>query len=451
MIPASSRSRTMRNVSPKAEPGGLRGRMQNPVVQFALAGFVTVLVVGGVAAYLLSKAGEDEAVRDAKRVTRLAAEGVVEPLVTDDLFAKNPNELERIDEAVKDRVLGREGIVRVKIWDADSQILYSDEDRLIGQKFSLGEEELEILRDGGVEADQTDLTEPENQYEPSGSDLLEVYLPIHTPTGKPLLFETYIKSSFINTGEQRVLSTLAPILLGALLILAVLQLPLASSLAKRLRRGQVEREALLNRAIDASEMERRRIAQDLHDGVVQDIAGVSYSIAAAASRTGDDRSVDRDGLRQGAARLRQSVRDLRGLLVELYPADLHRVGLEAALSDVIGGLNSRGLEADLDVPDDIDLPEKEETLLFRVAQEALRNVVAHAGATCVQIRIADDGQLVSLEVEDDGIGFDAEVAGPEGHFGLRMLEDLTHDAGGAFRVDSEPGRGTTVRVEVPRS
>jgi signal transduction histidine kinase len=234
-------------------------------------------------------------------------------------------------------------------------------------------------------------------------------------------------------------------------VLAALQLPLARSLAKRLRRGQVERETLLNRAIDASEMERRRIAQDLHDGVVQDIAGVSYSIAAAANRADDGGPTDTEGLRQGAARLRQSVRDLRGLLVEIYPPDLHRVGIEAALSDVIGGLNSRGFEASLDVPPGIDLDEDEESLFFRVAQEALRNAVAHADATRVRIQVRDDGQRASLEVTDDGKGFDQRARGQEGHFGLRMLADLTRDAGGTFEIESTPGEGTTVRVEVART
>lgn len=444
----------MRVMKPTAEPDGLfgrfRARLQNPVVQFALAGLAAVLVVGTAAAYLLSKAGEDEAIRDAKHVSEFVAESVVGPLIKDELADGNSAAVHRVDGTVRRRVLGREGIVRVKIWDADSRIIYSDEARLIGDQFELGDEELEILRDGGIEAEETDLSRPENQFEPSGRDLVEVYLPIQTPEGEPLLFETYIESSFINSGEQRVLSTLAPILLGALLVLAALQLPLASSLAKRLRRGQVEREALLNRAIDASEMERRRIAQDLHDGVVQDIAGVSYSISAAANRAGDAGS-DTESLRQGAARLRQSVRDLRGLLVEIYPPDLHRVGIEAALSDVIGGLNSRGLEATLDVPAGVDLAEDEESLFFRVAQEALRNVVAHASATCVQIRVRDDGQTASLEVSDDGSGFDPEARGPEGHFGLRMLADLTRDADGTFTVESRIGEGTTVRVEVARS
>jgi two-component system NarL family sensor kinase len=351
---------------------------------------------------------------------------------------------------VQERVLGREGVVRVKLWNSDSEVIYSDEQRLIGDQYSLGDDDLEVLENGGVDAGSTDLSEPENRYEKSGADLLEVYLQIHTPTGVPLLFETYVESGFVNSAGDRVWSTLAPILIGALLVLMALQLPLALSLARRLRRGQREREALLNRAIDASEMERRRIAQDLHDGVVQDLAGVSYSIAAVANRGELGGRVDTASLRSSASQLRQSVRDLRGLLVEIYPADLHRVGIESALTDVIAGHNARGLEASLDVQEGINLPAHIETLFYRIAQEALRNVVAHANAGCVRIAVRSDQRAARLEVEDDGDGFSPELGREsEGHFGLRMLADLSSDAGGRFWVQSAPGEGTGVGVEVP--
>ncbi len=427
-----------------------RERLGNPVVQFTLAGITAVLVVGVAAGILLSHAAEDEAVRDAKRVSVLAGTGIVEPVLTDALVAGDPAALARLDRVVRERVLGREGVVRVKVWTGDSEVVYSDEPRLIGDTFELGADDLEVLNDGGVDAGPSDLSEPENRYENSDSDLLEVYLQVHTASGTPLLFETYIEESFVNSAGDRVWSTLAPILIGALLILAALQLPLAASLARRLRRGQDERETLLERAIDASEMERRRIAQDLHDGVVQDLAGVSYSIAAVANRAGSGAEVDKESLNEGASRLRQSVRDLRGLLVEIYPADLHRAGIEAALTDVLAGLNSRGLETSLEVEPGIDLPEPVETLFFRIAQEALRNVVAHADAECVRIRIEMDGAKARLEVNDDGRGFTfGHGHEAEGHFGLRMLSDLAAEAGGTFSVESSPGEGTIVRVEVP--
>lgn len=435
---------------PHGKVSGLRARLASPVTQFALAGMAAVLVVGLVAAYLLGREGYDEAIRDAKQVTALTGEGIVEPVVGPGVLAGKPVALKRLNRVVLDRVIGHEGIVRVKIWDEDSRIVYSDEQRLVGGSYELGPEELEILRNGGVDAETTDLSEPENRFEPQGVDLLEVYLPIHARSGQPLLYETYLRSSFVASAGQRVWTTLAPVLIGALLVLGILQLPLAISLARRLRRGQQEREDLLERAIDASEMERRRIAQDLHDGVVQDLAGVSYSVAAAANRAEQDGDEEAGRLSRAASRLRQSVRDLRALLVEIYPPDLHRSGLGAALSDTIGGLNARGLEARSEVPADLELPRDVETLFFRISQEAIRNVVAHADAQHLKIVVDSDNGLAQLRIEDDGKGFDtADRTGTRGHFGLRMLKDLTEEAGGTLAVDSAPGEGTRIAVEVP--
>src|SRR5437764_5592667 len=104
-------------------------------------------------------------------------------------------------------------------------------------------------------------------------------------------------------------------------------------MARGLRQGQLERERLLQRAIDASNAERRRIARDLHDGVVQSLAGVSYSLAAAADRLdGEPGSGDVGlSLRQAAADTRRSMRDLRSLIVEIAPPNLHAEGLEHAV------------------------------------------------------------------------------------------------------------------------
>src|SRR5207249_8486946 len=128
---------------------------------------------------------------------------------------------------------------------------------------------------------------------------------------------------------RQIWGSFAPVMVGGLLLLFLVQVPLAWSMARGLRQGEEERVRLLQRAIDASEAERRRIARDLHDGVVQSLAGVSYSMAAAADRLeGDGRpSADAVRLRQAAADTRQSMRDLRSLIVEISPPNLHEEGL----------------------------------------------------------------------------------------------------------------------------
>src|SRR2546428_777244 len=112
---------------------------------------------------------------------------------------------------------------------------------------------------------------------------------------------------------------------GRLLLLFLVQVPLAWSMARGLRQGQEERERLLQRAIDASDAERRRIARDLHDGVVQSLAGVSYSLAAAAERLdgGPDGADVGRGLRQAAADTPRSQRHLGSPIIEIAPPNLH--------------------------------------------------------------------------------------------------------------------------------
>jgi signal transduction histidine kinase len=105
----------------------------------------------------------------------------------------------------------------------------------------------------------------------------------------------------------------------------------------------------------------------------------------------------------------------------------------------------------LDLPGDLELPPEVEALFFRSAQEAVRNVLAHAEAARVDVRVRARGGRAVLEVEDDGRGFDVAVHAEEGHLGLRLLDDLARDAGGRLEVHSEPGRGTCVRVEAPLS
>ena len=221
-------------------------------------------------------------------------------------------------------------------------------------------------------------------------------------------------------------------------------------MAGRLRRGQAQRELLLQRAIDASDLERRRIAGDLHDGVVQDMVGVAYELSAQAGRVEDPTAAS--ALRDGASLARDSVRALRALLPDIYPPALHRTGLAAALEDLATTTSARGLPTSVRIDDSLELPEPMERLLFRAAQEALRNAAAHSGASAVAASVALVDGTARLEVADDGRGFDRAVLDErpgEGHFGLQLIGDLVRDAGGRAEIDSAPGRGTVVRVEVP--
>jgi signal transduction histidine kinase len=423
---------------------------RSPVVQFAASGLAATILIALVTLAAARQIGTDEAIRDAKQLSRFAGEGIVEPALAPGVVAGDQQALARLDRIVRTRVL-REDIVRVKLWDADGRIVYSDEPRLIGSRYPLEQDERESLRDPSapVDAEVSDLSRPENRFERDEKKLLEVYLPVHDQTGRPLMFEAYQRYSAVTTSSRRMWLAFAPAVLGALLLLQLVNLLLARGLARRLQRGQREREALLNRALDASNAERRLIAADLHDGVVQDLVGVSYALAAEAERADGDEA--EEALRRGAATTRDSVRALRTLLVDIFPPSLHRAGLAAALGDLARTSTTRGIETTLDMPDDLELPDTTEQLLYRCAQEALRNAQKHSGARTARVTVAAVGETVTLTVSDDGRGFDPSVLATrpaEGHFGLNMLTDMVRDAGGRLELDA--GDGTTVRVELPR-
>ena len=432
--------------------GGPPTSVGGAVTRFALVSVAAILLLGAVGVTIMRRTGTSEAIREAKQVTSLVGRGTVEPAVTAGVLDGDPRAIRRLDRRVRRRVL-HDPIVRVKIWTPSGRIAYSDEPRLIGARYELESSHREALADGTLDADVSDLHAAENRFERSHGKLLEVYMPIHATDGRPLLFEAYQRFSTINDSGRHLWLSFLPALLGALLVLGLLQLPLAWSMARRLRAGQEERETLLRRTLEASDSERRRIARVLHDGVVQELAGVSYSLAAAADRSeGEGDAALGNVLRNAAAHTRESMRELRSLLVEIYPASLHQAGLEAALRDLLAPLERQGLETRLAVERDLGLSDSAEAQLFRAAQEALRNVLLHAGARHVEVRVAREGELAKLVVSDDGRGFSPEVLSrrrEEGHLGLRMLADLAAEGGGRLELDSKPDRGTRMTMEVP--
>jgi signal transduction histidine kinase len=279
---------------------------------------------------------------------------------------------------------------------------------------------------------------------------MEVYTRIDGPTG-PMLFEGYQRFESIAASGSRLWLTVLPALLGGLLFLQLTNFGLARWFAGRIRRRDQQRAALLGKALDASNTERRRIAADLHDGVVQDLTAASV-VVAATTRQLDPGVVGAETLSalEGAGEVvRESIGTLRTLLIDFYPADLEARGFAAALGDLVTLARTRGLVAELDVPPELQAPVAAEGLLFRVAQEALRNAAAHSHGARVCVSAGADGARYWLSVSDDGDGFDPTGPGPAGHIGLRVVRDLVGDAGGRLSIESIPGQGTIVRAELP--
>jgi signal transduction histidine kinase len=434
-----------------ARAPGRRGRetsIAGAVARFAITGVAGLGLLTFVAIQLLSNRGTAEAIRNAKAVTQLAGRGIAAPYLTPQLLAEQPAAIRAMDRTVRSRLL-TDPVVRVKVWAGDGRIVYSDEPALIGTRYPLPPAELHALRTGGVDAEVSDLSRPENRFERKYHKLLEVYLGLQTTDGRPVLFELYQRFSSITTSGNRLFRTFFFPMIATMVLLELAQIPLAVSLARQLRRGQREREALLQRAIEASELERRRIARDLHDGPVQDLAGVSFTLSSAITEAKGLDPALADALGQTSRQTRESIRALRTLLVDIYPPRLHSEGLVAAVSDLLSALAAAGVETDLDAEPELHLEPGVEAVLFRAAQEALRNVLRHAEANTVNVRLRASEGLAVLEVEDDGRGLTIAPADREEHFGLRMLEDLARDSDGQLDIDSAPGRGTLVRLAIP--
>jgi signal transduction histidine kinase len=415
---------------------------------------LVVVVVAVVAAGLSRQEAQRESAIDAAQRAVVIVGTVVQPSINEGVVTGTPGSTDVLDAAIRRYVL-IDPVVRVKLWNADGRIVYSDERRLIGQKYNLDAAERAVLLGGGApDANVSDVSEPENRYEAGSGKLLEVYSRVTTPAGTPLLFETYFSYDGGNGRVGQIWRGFAFVTYASIALLLLLLLPVIWQLVVRLRKTQEEREMLLVQAAEISTAERRRIAATLHDGVVQDLAGTSFVLSSAASSAeGADQTPLATSLKRASEAVRSSIGGLRSLLVEIYPPSLSATGLEAVLLDLVEGPTTRGLEVELELPEvsQTRLDRDGERLVFRVAQECLRNVARHAAARHAAVRLQDNGSSIVLSVSDDGIGFDPEhvLQNPRpDQYGLRLMADDARAAAAELRVRSAPGQGTQWELKV---
>ena len=421
--------------------------LRHPATRFVLAGLLLLVVVVALTSSIADRAAEAEALADARSTTAILARGVAEPAVPRGLARGDAGADDRFDRAVGDRLLTGD-VRRVKLWSRTGTVVWSDASELIGEQFDLGDDELDVLANGGTDADVSDLAKSENRFERGSEGLVEVYTRVRSPEGDPLLFEAYFAASDLDRRKQEVRAPFLMTAVGGPVLLLLLGAPVIWALARRADRAARDRERLLRRSMDASASERSRIARDLHDGVVQDLAGTAFSVAALAQDPAMPAAARAD-LDEAAGVLRTSLRSLRSLLVSIHPPDLRGSGLRAALTDLTAPAVAAGIETTVSVADADDLPPETASLVWRAAQEAVRNAIRHSSARHLDVRVDGAGGRAVLEVVDDGIGFVVAGPSPEASFGLRGLASLVTDAGGLLDVRSAPGRGTTIRVEVP--
>lgn len=223
----------------------------------------------------------------------------------------------------------------------------------------------------------------------------------------------------------------------------------------RLHRRLAEREEALGRFAERmvvlQEGERRRLAGEIHDGIGQRIVSLSFHLSAAGDLVATDAGSAAEQISKARRLAAEALDEVRSAMAGLRPPVLDDLGLAASLSSLAH--DCPGLALDVEVQAlSRPLPEHVETAIYRIAQEAIQNVLKHAEAGQARVELRERRDGVLLEISDDGIGFDpgrvADARGPTGH-GLSGMRQRAELLGGWLEIDTEAGAGTTVRLGVP--
>ena len=217
---------------------------------------------------------------------------------------------------------------------------------------------------------------------------------------------------------------------------------LARAFDEMLERLEVERRESARRALAAQEDERRRIARELHDEVGQSLTAAVLHIARAQTRATDESECELADARDA---VRATLDEVRAIAANLRPEALDDLGLGAAVRQLSIEVERAGLVVDRAIASDLRLTRDAEVVVYRVAQEALTNVLRHARAERVEVRLERAGGGTRLSVSDDGIGHPGAPRGA----GIRGMRERALLAGGTLQLWSEPGRGTVVTLELP--
>lgn len=197
--------------------------------------------------------------------------------------------------------------------------------------------------------------------------------------------------------------------------------------------------------------ERNRIARELHDSVTQLLYGITlYCTATSRSLNSENYKQIEENLAEIKDNALQALREMRLLIMELSPPLLQKEGLVAALKTSLEAIESRtALETELVIDGIVRLPRAIEPGLYRIAMEALNNLVRYANAQKVLVELQIRGNWVFLDIKDNGVGFNPEEARNQRGMGLVNMEQRATQLGGQLVIRSQPGAGTCIRAEVP--
>ncbi len=428
--------------------GGVRRELQ--VFYGAAALALLVVAVGAVAAS--RSVARSQALSDAEHMTVRLAALVIAPLLEDSLNGDVERQGE-LSRAIDNRM--RDGYLRqIIVWDGEGRIVLADDPSDVGKQLEPPDEVRRAIEQGTVSSEFE--PEPEASHlaaQEKGVGFVEVYVPFTVPGRAPMAFEAYYDYARVDETAKSLLWQLIPLVLVPLVVLMAIQVPIATSMARRVRRHDAERSELAERSLAVSERERIRIAADLHDGPIQDLAGTGYALGAVAGSVPEHHRALMATLQRTVQR---SIESLRQLMVDLYPPDLGPEQLPDSLSELAEPLRRNGIDVTVSVGHLPPASNELFTTVYRVTQEALANIAQHAEATSVSVSlmaVRDDHDESSLQLHilDNGVGFNPDKLDrrAEGHLGLQLLRSRVEGLGGSFSISAIPDGGTSITAAVP--
>ncbi|HEU5016168.1 MAG TPA: GAF domain-containing sensor histidine kinase [Roseiflexaceae bacterium] len=237
-----------------------------------------------------------------------------------------------------------------------------------------------------------------------------------------------------------------------LLALAMTHMHSMQTLDRRIeeRTHAIEQQLVIAAQQQAVLEERQRLARDLHDSVTQSLYGITlHAQAARRLLAAGDVTTATDSLHALQDTAQEALDEMRLLIFELRPPILEQVGLVAAVQARLNAVEGRAnLQTRLVADESVNLPSSIEQALYRIALEALNNVLKHARAQRITVQLWQTQRAVTLEIVDDGVGFDPAAVSDHGGLGLRGMAERVAQLGGQLRMQSAPGAGTQLRVEI---
>ena len=410
-----------------------------------IAGGLLVLVVVSLASVLVARnVARNLALDDARSRGVMFSKVTKTVLNVGDLRNhRHTTDYTEFQKAMRTR-LDEGSIAHIKVWDRSGRVIWADQAQFRGKRIPMEPSVRKLFEANRDNVAISDLNNRNDEDLPSGRrDLLEVHVAQTSVDGVPVVIESDWAADRLDENRDTIMRSIAPLALGALLLFATLVFPLARSLARRVDQAQAERSQMMQHALSASDLERRRIARDLHDGVMQELSGAGYALSAAASALPPEAGASRRIMDQLTVVIKDAGASLRSLLTDIYPSSLMQEGLEVAVAELADRAADAGIKVTTDISDLNDVPIEATQLSYRVIREGLQNVRRHAQAEHAEVAATRQGSQVFISVADDGRGPTAPTS-EEGHLGLRLLTDTLEDLGGTLRLAPRPGGGAVL-------